>query len=153
MLDLISEASTLGALLEETRGVVGVVLGSVTGELRTVVGSFLDGDATAATAAAVVDDLGRIGELLGLGALGVASLKAPTATRVFAHQGGMVLAIELDPKRAIGELETKLRTLDWAPAEIEPPVHRAPTVSAAEPPTEPAATPLPAISVSVPRTI
>jgi len=156
MLDLISEASTLGALLEETRGVTGVVLGTVDGEVRTVVGSFLDGDATAATAATVVVDLGRIGELLGLGALGVASLRAPTANRVFAHQGAAVLAIELDPKRPIGELETKLLTLDWAPDEIEPPVHRAPTASFERPSSQTLPPPVPAtpaISVTAPRTI
>src|SRR5262252_4186050 len=115
MIDLISEASTLGVLLEETRGVVGVVLGTPDGELRTVVGSFVDGDATAACAASLTEELGKVGELLGLGELGVASLKSLTAARVFARQSDAVLSIELDPKRPLGELENKLRTLAWAP--------------------------------------
>ena len=48
MRDLIGEATTLGILLEETRGVVGVVLGTPDGAVRSVVGSFVDGAATAA---------------------------------------------------------------------------------------------------------
>ena len=130
MRELITEASTLGVLLEETRGVVGVVLGTAEGELRTVIGSFLDGAATAATAASLTGELNKIGTMLGLGALGVASLKSPTAARVFAHQADAVLAIELDPKRPIGELEVKLRTLPWAREEPreEPATSRATTV-------------------------
>jgi hypothetical protein len=133
MIDLISEASTLGVLLEETRGVVGVVLGTPDGELRTVVGSFVDGDATAACAASLTEELSKVGRLLGLGELGVASLKSLTAARVFARQSDAVLAIELDPKRPLGELENKLRTLAWAPQpkdiRPEPPaVNRVPTV-------------------------
>jgi hypothetical protein len=131
MIDLISEQSTLGVLLEETRGVVGVVLGTVDGELRTVVGSFVDGDATAATAASLTEELSKIGALLGLGELGVASLKAPSAARVFARQSDAVLAIELDPKRPIGELENKLRTLEWMPRHDRlesPAINRVPTV-------------------------
>jgi hypothetical protein len=140
MIDLIGEASALGILLEETRGVVGVVLGTPDGELRTVVGSFVDGDATAASAASLTEELGRIGELLGLGELGVASLKAMSAARVFARQADTVLAIELDPKRPLGELETKLRTVSWAPPPDDPngpAVHRVPTVNSFEARAEP----------------
>lgn len=126
MIDLISEASTLSALLEETRGVIGVVLGTSDGELRTVVGSFTDSNATAVTAASLTGQLSTAGALLGLGDLSVASLKSPTSARVFAHQSGAVLAIELDAKRPLGELEGKLRTLSWAPG--EPIAQRAPTV-------------------------
>jgi hypothetical protein len=46
-----------------------------------------------------------------------------------------VLVIELDPKRPLGELETKLRTLAWAPDEElldAPAVSRAPTVQTAQ---------------------
>lgn len=135
MIDLISEQSTLGVLLEETRGVVGVVLGTTEGELRTVVGSFVDGDATAASAASLTEELSKIGALLGLGELGVASLKAPSAARVFARQSDAVLAIELDPKRPLGELENKLRTLEWMPREnrlAAPAINRVPTVPNAE---------------------
>src|SRR2546430_590773 len=54
MIGLVTETSMLGALLEETRGVVGVVLGTIDGELRAVVGSVADGDGGAAGAAAPV---------------------------------------------------------------------------------------------------
>jgi hypothetical protein len=115
MLELITEASALGALLEETRGVVGVVLATSDGELRATVGSVRDGNGGALVAAALTGELNRIGTLLGLGVLGVASLKSATAARVFAEQSGTVVGIELDPKRPLGELETKLRMAPWAP--------------------------------------
>jgi hypothetical protein len=116
MSELVREANVLGALLEETRGVVGVALGTAGGQLRAVVGSVVDGVASAAVAAALTEGLGKLGALLGLGELGVASLKAPTASRVFARQAGAVVVIELDPKRPLGELEAKLQTVVWAPA-------------------------------------
>jgi hypothetical protein len=115
MRDLFSEASTLGSVLGETRGVVGVVLGTDGGDVRGTVGSFLDSAATASTAAVLIKEMSAIGELLGLGPLGVASLRATTASHVFALQRGALLAVELDPKRPIGELETKLLTQTWAP--------------------------------------
>ncbi|HET7504700.1 MAG TPA: DUF4388 domain-containing protein [Kofleriaceae bacterium] len=117
MTDLARDPNTLGALLEETRGVVGVALGTAGGQLRAVVGSVVDGDASAAVAAALTDELGKLGEMLGLGELGVASLKAPSAARVFARQAGAAVVIELDPKRPLTELETKLRTVAWAPGD------------------------------------
>lgn len=131
MLGLVTETSMLGALLEETRGVVGVVLGTADGELRAVVGSVADGNTGAAVTASLIEALSHVGSLLGLGELGVASLKGATAARVFARQGSAVLAIELDPKRPLGDLETKLRTVAWAPDEevLElPAVNRATTV-------------------------
>ena len=141
-----AEASTLSALLEETRGVVGVVLATTSGELHAVLGTASDVEATAATAAVLARELNAIGTHLGIGALGVASIKSPTASRVIAQQRAAVLAIELDPKCAIAELETKLRTLAWAPADA---VMLRPAVKppAAEPPRAPrpptAAPPLP----------
>jgi hypothetical protein len=154
MLDLIGEASTLAELLEDTRGVVGAVLGTTTGELRGAVGSSIDPDAAAATAAALLEELSRVGALLGLGELGVASFRAITATRVFARQASAVIAIELDPRHPFGELETRLLTLAWAPEDIaEPAIGRAPTLTLDDratfpteppplppPPTRPAAT-------------
>ncbi|HEU4727571.1 MAG TPA: DUF4388 domain-containing protein, partial [Kofleriaceae bacterium] len=129
MTDLAREASTLGTLLEETRGVVGVALGTAAGQLRAVVGSVSDGDASAAVAAALTDELNRLGAMLGLGELGVASLKAASAARVFARQAGAAVVIELDPKRPLTELETKLRTVAWAPGDdvADPLVSRVPT--------------------------
>jgi hypothetical protein len=129
MPDLAREANMLGALLEETRGVVGVTLGTAGGQLRAVVGSVADGDASAAVAASLTDELSKLGSLLGLGELGVASLKAATAARVFARQAGAAVVIELDPKRPLGELETKLRTRAWAPEEdsADLAVNRVPT--------------------------
>jgi predicted regulator of Ras-like GTPase activity (Roadblock/LC7/MglB family) len=146
MVDLVSEASTLGALIEDTRGVIGVVLGTADGELRATIGSIRDGGASATVGAAVTGELNKIGALLGLGELGSASLKAVTSARVFAHQAGAVVVIELDPRRPLGELETRLRTLAWAPQdELDgPAASRAATkpdpprvTSAARPPPPP----------------
>jgi predicted regulator of Ras-like GTPase activity (Roadblock/LC7/MglB family) len=118
LVELASEKGPLADLVRETPGVFGVVLGTWAGELTSVAGSFVDGDTTAAAAAGLISELGTAGELLGLGELGVASVKAPTAARVFARQAGTVVALELDPKRPLGELETKLRTVAWAPEDI-----------------------------------
>ena len=146
MVDLVSEASTLGALIEDTRGVIGVVLGTTDGELRATIGSIRDGGASAMVAAAVTGELHKIGALLGLGELGSASLKAATSARVFAQQAGAVVVIELDPRRPLGELETRLRTLAWAPHDDldAPVVNRVATkpepprvTSAARPPAPP----------------
>jgi hypothetical protein len=156
MLDLVTEATTLGVLLEETRGVVGVVLGNTEGEVRGTVGSVRDSDAGASVAVTLGVELNRIGALLGLGGLGVVSIKSPTAARVVAQQSGAVLVIELDPRRPLGELETKLRTLTWAPPderlEVPPPSRvSSPAVSGMRhptpvplPPVPPPALPLPA---------
>jgi len=138
MLDLVTEATTLGVLLEETRGVVGVVLGTTEGEVRGTVGSVRDSDAGASVAATLGVEFNKIGMLLGLGGLGVVSIKSPTAARVVAQQSGAVLVIELDPKRPVGELETKLRTLAWAPPDERlevPPPSRPSAVGLVRPPT------------------
>jgi hypothetical protein len=96
-------------------------------------------------AAAVTRELAAIGVVSGLGELGVASLKAPTAARVFARQAGAVLAVELDPRRPLGELETKLRTLVWAPEELRgPAVNRTPVMSLHERMTGTTRPPVPA---------
>src|SRR5262249_4777152 len=150
MLDLVTEATTLGVLLEETRGVIGVVLGNTEGEVRGTVGSVRDSDAGAMVAATISDELNQIGALLGLGGLGVVSIKSPTASRVVAQQSGAVLVIELDPKRPLGELETKLRTLTWAPPderlEVPPPSRPSPpAVGLVRPPTPLPVAPPPAV--------
>lgn len=131
MLDLVTEASTLGVLLEETRGVTGVVLGTAAGEVRGAVGSVRNSDASASAAAALTATLDAVGALLGLGALGVASIRSPSSSCVIARQSSALLVIELDPRRPLGELETKLCTLPWAPDHElldGPAVNRVPTV-------------------------
>src|ERR1041385_4568342 len=157
MLDLITEASALGALLEETRGVVGVVLAPADGEPRAIVGHVDDDDTSATVGATLTGELNKIGAVLGLGTLGVASLKAGTAARVFAQQSGAVVVIELDPKRPLGELETKLRTVAWAPEEdlLEvPKSHRMPTVPSPPPRLRPSGlTPPPPITGQAPATL
>jgi hypothetical protein len=130
MFDLGTGATMLGSLLEETRGVVGVALGTTEGEVRATAGSVEDADASAAVAASLTNELNHLGALLGLGELGVASLKAANAARVFARQANATVMIEVDPRRSLGELETKLRTTTWAPDDdiIAPSVNRVPTV-------------------------
>jgi predicted regulator of Ras-like GTPase activity (Roadblock/LC7/MglB family) len=124
MRDLVTEASTLGALLEETRGVVGVVLASGEGDVRLVVGSVRDSTSSASVAATVTGEFNHIGALLALGDVEVTTIKAASAARVVAQQSGAVLVIELDPRRPLGELEAKLRSQNWAP---QPPANRATT--------------------------
>jgi len=140
MVDLVTEASTLGELLEETRGVVGVVLASSEGDVRAVVGAVRDSNGCGLAAAAMAGELNHIGALLALGDVEVTSIKAPTAARVVAQQRGAVVVIELDPKRPLGELEIRLRNEAWAPG---PPVSRTTTTPVAVPATRATRTPLP----------
>lgn len=130
MLNIKTDASVLGTLVEETRGVVGVALGTTETELCAVLGRVADGEASVAVAASLTGELETIGSLLGLGHLGSASLKAKATARVFARKAGAVLAIELEPKCPLGELEGKLATLAWAPRGelLAPMIHRVPTV-------------------------
>jgi predicted regulator of Ras-like GTPase activity (Roadblock/LC7/MglB family) len=130
-MDVTTEATALSALLEDAPGMVGAVLGTRDGELRAVIGGARDGEACAATAAVLTTGLAAIGSQLGLGELGVATVKSPSAARLFARQGAAVLAIELDPKRPLGAFEGKLLKASWAPSEeaLEgPAVNRVPTV-------------------------
>src|ERR1700755_1780370 len=103
--DLASEAIMLSTLLEQTPGVVGVVLGNDQGELRAAAGSVPDSEANAAVAASVTGELNKVGTLLGLGELGVASIKSASTTFVFAQQGSAAVVIEMDPRAPIGDLE------------------------------------------------
>ncbi|HEX4420689.1 MAG TPA: DUF4388 domain-containing protein [Kofleriaceae bacterium] len=120
----------LDALLEQTRGVVGVALGTDQGELRAIAGSVVDGDASAAVAASVTGELNKVGALLGLGELGVASIKAASTAFVFAQQAGTAVVIEMDPRSQLGELEAKLCSVAWAGGAqvFQPAVNRVPTV-------------------------
>jgi hypothetical protein len=156
--DATPSASTLGALLADAPGMVGAILGTQRGELRAVIGRVADGDGGAAIAAVLTRELAAIGALLGIGELAVASLKAPSASRLFACQGDAVLAIEVDAKRPLGLLETRLRTTAWVPAdhELDPALSRAPTPEIKLPANgstlpPPAAPPAMAPAVTVPR--
>lgn len=140
------ESSTLDNLLVDTTGVVGVVVGTADGEVTQIDGTVADGDAVAAVAASLTGELAKIGALLNLGELRVASLKAATAGRVFTRQTGAVIAIELDAKRPLGDLETKLRSMVWAAEdEFDAPAGRGPIGRAEStgPLTRPLALPLP----------
>jgi hypothetical protein len=78
--------------------------------------------------AALTAELSAIGAALGLGELGVISLKAPSAARVFSRRASAVLAIEIDPRCAVGPVELKLLTLAWAPEDVQRlALQRAPT--------------------------
>jgi hypothetical protein len=113
MEDMTTEASPLGEWLAELPGVVGATLGTPSGELHAVVGRVGDGDGSAATAAVIVTELAKLGALLGLGELGVTSVKSAGASRCFARRGTAVVAIELDVKTPVGNVEAKLRGAAW----------------------------------------
>src|ERR1700747_2621148 len=101
MNDLATEAAMLNALIEQTPGVVGVALGTDQGELRATTGEVPDGDASAAVAASVTSELNKGGALLGMGVLGVASIRSQASAFVFAQQAGAAVVIEVDPKSQI----------------------------------------------------
>jgi len=144
MLDFRMDSSTLDNLLVDTTGVVNVVVGTTDGEVTAIDGTVADGDALAAAAASLTGELGKIGTLLNLGELRVASLKAATAGRVFTRQIDAVIAIELDAKRPLGDLETKLRSMVWAAEdEFDVPAGRVIGRPEAGPLTRPLALPLP----------
>lgn len=126
----------LGTLLEETRGFVGAALGTTEGELRGTAGNVEDAGASAAVAASLTGELHRLGTLLGLGDLGVVSLRAANAARVFARQANAAVMIEVDPRRSLNELEAKLTSVAWAPRDFleeQPAVGRVPTRPLADP--------------------
>src|SRR5262249_18592811 len=106
----------LDALLDETPGAIGAILGTRDGELRAVPGNAAHAEATAATVAVLLTELSTAGALLGLGELGVASLRSSRSGHVFARQGDAVLAVEVDPKRPVAELEARLYSTAWAPS-------------------------------------
>jgi len=146
MLDFTMESSTLDNLLVDTTGVVGVVVGTADGEVIQIDGTVDDGDAVAAVAASLTGELAKVGSLLHLGELRVASLKAATAGRVFTRQTGAVIAIELDARRPLGDLETKLRSMVWAAEdEFDAPAGRGPIgrTETPGPVSRPIALPLP----------
>jgi len=107
-------ANALDALLADSPGVIGAILATQAGELRCAVGRVVDREAGAAIAAVISRELTAIGALLGLGELGLASVKAPRAGRLFARQGGAVLAIEVESRQPLGGLEARLRTTPWS---------------------------------------
>src|SRR5262245_30875879 len=132
------------ALLDETAGAIGAVLGTRDGELRAVVGSAPHAESAAATVAVLLAELATVGSLLGLGEPGVASLRSPTAAHVFARQRSAVLAVEIDPRRPLGEIEARLRTTAWAP-DAAPAVPAVPTA-----PTRPSKSPITASTLPPP---
>lgn len=99
----------LDALTDGTAALSAVVA-SEHGELLAARGA--RDEASAAAVALALHELARVGQTLSLGALEAASLKSPTAGHVVGRAAECVVAIELDPRRGVGELETRMRT--WA---------------------------------------
>lgn len=123
-----TQPTTLLAMLDETPGIVGAWLCTASGVMRRVIRGAANRETEATRTAALAAELTTLGSLLGLRELRVASIKAPTSGRVVARQPDALLAIELDPRRSLGDLERKLATLTWAISDCDvPPVSRATT--------------------------
>jgi predicted regulator of Ras-like GTPase activity (Roadblock/LC7/MglB family) len=113
MLNLATGASPLEVLLREVGGVISAVLGTTDGEVRAATAEAGAIEDLAAVTAAATRELVVAGELLGLGAFASISIKGATTTRVFARQGSATLALEVDSRQPLGELEAKLRGSSW----------------------------------------
>jgi predicted regulator of Ras-like GTPase activity (Roadblock/LC7/MglB family) len=140
------------ALFDETAGAIAAVPGTRDGELRAIVGSAAHAESAAATVAVLLSELTTVGSLLGLSEPGVASLRSPTAARVFARQRAAVLAFEVDPRHPLGELEARLRHTAWAPDAAPDVAPAAPAAPSA--PIRPSKSPITASTLPppVPRT-
>lgn len=113
MLNLATGASPLEILLREAGGVQSAVLGTMDGEVRAATAEAAPGEELAAVTAAVSRELAIAGELLGLGGFSSVTVKATTSARVYARQGSATLALAVDPRQPLGELEARLRDGSW----------------------------------------
>jgi Domain of unknown function (DUF4388) len=115
MLNLATGTSTLEVLLRESGVVTGAVLATSEGEVLAMTGSVRPGgDDLAAVAALLTRELATMGTSLGLGLFSVASLKGEASARVFAAQGDSALVVEVDARRPLTELESRLRSSQWS---------------------------------------
>lgn len=120
MLNLATGASPLETLLREAGGVISAVLGTIDGEVRAATADAGPSDDLAALTAAVSRELTLAGEAMGLGGFFVLSVKGTNTTRVFARQGGAILALLVDSRQPLGELEARLRSSSWQLREAPP---------------------------------
>lgn len=115
MLNLATGTSTLEVLLRESGVVTGAVLATSEGEVLGMTGSVRPGgDDLAAVAALLTRELATMGKSLGLGQFSVASLKGESSARVFAAQADAALVIEVDARRPLAQLESRLRSSQWS---------------------------------------
>jgi predicted regulator of Ras-like GTPase activity (Roadblock/LC7/MglB family) len=120
MLNLATGASPLETLLREAGGVISAVLGTIDGEVRAATAEAAPGEELAAVTAAMSRELSLAGEAMGLGGFFVVSVKGTSTTRVFARQGGAILALLVDSRHPLGELEARLRSSSWQLREAPP---------------------------------
>lgn len=120
MLNLATGASPLETLLREAGGVISAVLGTIDGEVRAATADAGPSDDLAALTASVSRELTLAGEAMGLGGFFVLSVKGTNTTRVFARQGGAILALLVDSRQPLGELEARLRSSSWQLREAPP---------------------------------
>src|SRR3569832_1039028 len=102
-----TEPLTLQAMLDETPGIVGAWLCTASGAAPRVIRGPVNRETEVARTLSLAGALTALGGLLGLGELRVASAAASTSGRVVARRSDALVAIELDPRRPLGELVRK----------------------------------------------
>lgn len=117
MLNLSTGGSSLEVLLRDAGGITSAVVGTMEGEARAATGDAGTSDEVAAITASLAVHLEAIGGALGMGSLTVASLKSAQRSHLFAVRAGATLAVTVDGRRPLGDLEAKLSSSAWSAPE------------------------------------
>ena len=126
-------AAQLKLLLEGLSGVKDAILCSVDGRPFESIGIATNVAEAAVLTAAIANELSKVGELLALGSFDKAVVRGSDATQVVARKDQALAAVTVEPRRPVGDLETRLGSTSWAERAPERP-RTARAVTAAPPP-------------------
>lgn len=119
-LNLSTGGSALEMFLRDAGGITSAVVGTMQGEARAATGNAAASDEVAAVTASLAVHLEAAGAALGMGSLSVASLKSTQSSYLFAVRAGATLALTVDGRRPLGDLEAKLLGGAWSAPEPVP---------------------------------
>lgn len=119
-LNLSTGGSALEMFLRDAGGITSAVVGTMQGEARAATGNAGASDEVAAVTASLAVHLEAAGAALGMGSLSVATLKSAQCSHLFAVRAGSTLALTVDGRRPLGDLEAKLLGGAWSAPEPAP---------------------------------
>src|SRR5215831_2660425 len=117
-------------LLEGLGGVRSVIVGNDQGHLEDTAGDPADAEDVASSIAVVLRALEPLGDAVGLGTCNLLTIRSASLARVVGRQRRAIAVVDVDARRPTAEIESRLRSLSWAPAEERPSPHRVTTAPA-----------------------